>query len=310
MAGYNMISSIDYEAITPWDGCKAIIYSRPRIVKPTLSDTEVLELVIEVPKDKQQVDLGQVLAAGGRKDPSIDGGKIYYGDGTEAFEFGGMEPVDSKAFTHKYDTAGEYTISITGKIGWFLNASSIAPAATEVRKFLKEIRVPEGKTSPIYAMGDMYAFNHAEKLTTVSGNVFEHLGSMVKLTRCFIYCKSLVSIPDALFAPLTKVKDFTSCFYNCTSLSAIPENLFSTCTLVTSFNSCFAYCKNLQSIPEAIFSACPKAVNFYDCFRTCLSVTGNVPRLWETHSKATNHSSCFEGCTKASNYADIPENWK
>jgi len=52
--------------------------------------------------------------------------------------------------------------------------------------------------------------------------------------------------------------------------------------------------------------------NFNDTFNGCSSLTSDVPELWDT-TKWPNvdlHKMCFYGCDSASNYSDIPDDWK
>jgi len=66
---------------------------------------------------------------------------------------------------------------------------------------------------------------------------------------------------------------------------------------------------NITSIPEGMFDDYPDIFWFGDCFKGCTGITGAVPELWVSHPTA-NGSDCFKGCTNASNYADIPNDWK
>ena len=168
---------------------------------------------------------------------------------------------------------------ITGKIGW--NSSNQLSLSTyDVRRVIKEVRIPEGKTSPIYDVK----------------------------SRVFMGAAKLTSIPETLFANCTEVRSFLRCFEECTNLAAIPDKLFENCTNVTSFDRCFTGCSQLTAIPENLFKNCTKVIDFTRCFFYCTNISSTVPKLWELYPKA--HSVyCFYHCPKISNLDEIPLTW-
>lgn len=102
---------------------------------------------------------------------------------------------------------------------------------------------------------------------------------------------------------------FLGTFNGCTSLTRIPEGLFASCVDSIEFGAVFAGCDSLTEIPERLFEHCVSAESFRQSFRGCGNVSGSVPSLWNTFPGADGYQ-CFDGCTNASNYEDIPAEWK
>ena len=80
-------------------------------------------------------------------------------------------------------------------------------------------------------------------------------------------------------------------------------------TELTNVAYCFYGCSKIKHIPPKIFRFNKKITNFSYAFANCTGIVGDVPELWNEFPDATG-TGCFRGCTNASNYADIPDNWK
>ena len=273
-------------------------------------DDNVMQLHFTTTEENQVVDLGYCLGCAEKPstNPEVTGGTIYWGDG-EYVTFTGTETDTDKKFQHIYKTIGENILTITGKIKWGNHKDPLTTNNTkDIRKVLTSITIPAGKKSPIYDVGT-HAFQDSRMLLSIPPNLFETCTKTESFEDCFTDCMNLESIPSGLFDKCTNVTRFVSCFYSCDKLTTIPDNLFDNCPKVVNFRYCFFYCENLESIPEHLFDKNKAVTDFTECFYNCMKVTSNVPELWISHATAT-HYGCFRGCTNASNYNDIPSEWK
>lgn len=97
-------------------------------------------------------------------------------------------------------------------------------------------------------------------------------------------------------------------FYGCVDLTSIGRSLLNRNGLLRSTQRMFKSCINLTYIGTGVAWRAP----LQDCsemFADCLSYLGDVPRLWEEHPDAEG-TQCFYQCFKASNYDEIPDDWK
>ena len=155
-------------------------------------------------------------------------------------------------------------------------------------------------------------FHGCSSLTTIPTGLFDKCTQVTDFCDCFCNCYDLVSIPTGLFNKCTKVTNFSGCFNKCSSLETIPTGLFDNCTQVTDFSYCFCFCYNLLTIPYNLFDKCTQVTNFMCCFMYCESVTSAIPDAWnkEKFPNVTYDSGYASDCTQASNYAEIPIDWK
>ena len=253
--------------------------------------------------------------------------KVYWGDGT-------YESInDTFSITHTYPNQNDYSIeihSITGKmpIISFNNDTQLKEVNTALLKcYSSKINITINFLNLFFSCTSLQSipenlfinnpqieyfnrcFLNCTSLQSIPGNLFINNINASSFDNCFSICTSLQSIPENLFINNINASNFYVCFGGCTSLQSIPENLFINNINASNFTSCFYHCASLQSIPENLFINNINASNFDLCFYRCSNVTSSVPELWVTHPNAT-HNQCFSGCTQASNYNDIPEDWK
>lgn len=299
---------------------------------------EALTLKIHTNAANETVDLGYCLDGTGVQE-GMDGGVIDWGDGSYRVGFHNGEGPTSARLRHTYTNSGDHTIIVSGKIKWGNNHNTLA--SNDVRKVLLEVNVPDGKTSPIYELGD-YAFYCANKLTTVSDKLFStcktvsFIGAFegcallasvpdTLLTNCkaritnvgrlFKGCRSLTHIPATFFNGKTALTHAVATFYY-SGLLDIPENLFSSCTWLSDISYCFGCCEITQ-IPSTLFDNCSHLTNCNHCFceednglkstRHLLSIPEDLFDK-EVNPEIENFTECFKGCSGITSLA--PELWK
>jgi hypothetical protein len=140
---------------------------------------------------------------------------------------------------------------------------------------------------------------------------------------------------------------YTGCFYGCSGLSIqFTSSFFSGCTALThvsysNYKDRAFYGVNVYGeIPSSLFSDCPNLqyvsylftnqieitsvatdfinetdhpnlVEVRNMLQGCTGVVSEVPDLWnQIFDNLTNYSDCYTGCISASNYDNIPDDWK
>lgn len=176
-------------------------------------------------------------------------------------------------------------------------------------------------------------FKGLTTLREISDNLFKRSPNITSLTNCFSGCTNLESIPEGLFDGLELLEDVSYCFYNCTSIKEIPHDLFHDCFSANNFLNCF-YMSGIEEIPSdllasvngseiifeymfagtpitaiplGLFDGCKENSNFRSTFSGCGNVISSVPDLWNF---SEDGDGCFRGCFNASNYGEIPNDWK
>lgn len=97
-------------------------------------------------------------------------------------------------------------------------------------------------------------------------------------------------------------------------ITAIPANLFNnipdTVTTITA-RFLFRNPEQLTTIPSTLFDGVPNTnqINFEYMFNDAQSFTGEIPAIWNTHSNI-RHTGMFYGLKNASNYSEVPDDWK
>lgn len=181
-----------------------------------------------------------------------------------------------------------------------------------------------------------YCFYGCSGLQTMADGIFDYCTGVTDFSHCFDRCTSLQEIPSGLFDSCVHAWNFSYCFYRCFGLQEIPLGLFDSCTEVTTFSYCFYYCIGLKGIPPGLFDSCTEVTNFDYCFYNCYNVitipsnlfgynnlieriehgfdncrmATSVPALWVSHPSIRLHTQCFYRCYAASNYQNIPSDWK
>jgi hypothetical protein len=106
----------------------------------------------------------------------------------------------------------------------------------------------------------------------------------------------------------TLVTNFMEVFRE-TDITSIGTNVFQYNTEVTTFEGALRSCLALTTVDTAMFNTNTKVTTYAYCFYGNTAITSAVPELWDLVPEPTG-TDCFYGCTSASNYADIPSDWK
>lgn len=192
-------------------------------------------------------------------------------------------------YSHNYDTAGEYLITLSGKATEY-------PASSNISRVID--------------------FDEYEKIADIEGSlgqIFSTLadGSQPKFANTFAGAVNLTgTIPQYLFhnirgEPVTYM--FYQTFSGCSGLTgSIPSDLFAGiqgAPAESMFNSTFSNCSGLTSIPADLFAGiqgAPARQMFYQTFRNCTSLTSLPEGLFSGISGAVRRSTyagIFYGCT-------------
>ena len=272
---------------------------------------------------------------------------VDWGDKSEVTKMAtGTELTKSNTFSHPYNEAGRYTITIT----------SSQPDATEQQipglKFYDNTQLISMDT-PMLNIGEtsFYStFYYCSNLTKLSNGLFDKNMQATDFAYCFTNCTGLTELPEDLFDKNTEATYFAYCFDGCTGLTELPTGLFNNNTQATNFSYCFYNCTNLTELPTGLFNNNTQATNFSYCFYNCSSLvlsndifsstasanrfegqvmlfsncfenTGSeltpqqqegsvAPRLWEYTGAATWTTTyyCYTGC-KAGNLTGVPTGW-
>lgn len=218
-------------------------------------------------------------------------------------------PPNGGRIKHNYAAARYYTITIVGtKFGGFYLGDATEDECMKYQGINVILELGGFQVTERTDFTDCFA--GCKSLSVASVHLFHNCANAIDFTRCFWGCYALNSIPATLFFACQKATTFTQCFDGCMSLREIPNGLFDRCTEATTFTGCFQGCSDsLQEIPNGLFDRCPNARFFAECFAACSQVSNAVPTLWQRHFYVEG-DRCFAHCTRASNYNEIPENWK
>lgn len=123
----------------------------------------------------------------------------------------------------------------------------------------------------------------------------------------FYLAYELKEIGYGLFYNNPQYEDFESCFAT-TGLERITGDPFANCVNAKNINYCFLN-RGLREVPFGMFGDCVNLESCIGTFAGCEYITTAVPELWKNPS-IKEHEACFRGCVNASNYDDIPDDWK
>ena len=199
---------------------------------------------------------------------------VYWGDGNStAVPKGTTLSADDK-FSHIYDTADDYSITIT--------SSQEDKTRPQIPALNFSTNRPEN--------------SNAAKLYRMDTPLLN--GSITDFSKCFYGCTTLGKIHAGLFANNTAATNFSNCFYGCTALNGeIPAGLFASNTKATDFSNCFYGCKGLKAIPAGLFDNNTAATDFNNCFNGCVGLGGEIPAgLFANNVAVTDFNNCFQSC--------------
>ena len=199
---------------------------------------------------------------------------------------------------HIYTTAGEYTVTCTGKIKklcmvyveeldeapWVIYEEYGMPIITEIIKIGGEMGITDM----------MHAYYYCP-INTLQNGIFDGLTEVTTFEGTFAECEELTNISEGLFDKCKNVTTFAGTFSGCIKLNTIPEGLFDKCPNVTSFNAAFWGCWELTDIPQGLFDNNTKVTNFAQTFYNCSKLT-NIPEgLFDNCTEVTDFGGVFSG---------------
>ncbi|MGL5938724.1 MAG: InlB B-repeat-containing protein [Phocaeicola sp.] len=219
---------------------------------------------------------------------------VNWGDGTKPQTIPAGTSLDG-GINHKYESAGEHTITITSS----------------------ETDYTKAQMPGVNWKGDMLLISINTPLLNTRATSFNEV---------FSNCLSLASIPGGLFDNNKEVTTFRFAFFSCASLTSIPEGLFKYNTKATDFGFAFCWCfgakmnsnifcdeatekaTRFQSVTEQIiFTATFQSVGF-----GLSDASGSTfPTLWDYgySSAGVNSNYCFTDA-KATNSDGVKDGWK
>jgi hypothetical protein len=201
--------------------------------------------------------------------------------------------------------------------------------------------VPKGYISPLkYAPASFFG---CEALNYLGRNVFDNLSNCKSVNHLFDgckikkipnsllrHCENLIDasyifeacdidyIPEDLFTYCPKLKYVNHAFHRCDYVTVIPKDLFVENPLIEEAEKCFQACRRLRDFPQTIFDSCKNLTNVRYAIAGENSVIGYdsvqhvklIPELWKWENPPALHEGFAFGCTEASNYNEVPEDWK
>ena len=268
---------------------------------------------------------------------------VDWGDGT--VETITKPDTTNTTYTHNYDTAGAYTIGLSGQAtayntGTFTAAISFYIDYSNTQS--KKIASIDGSLGAIFGTLSSDTNNQPRFFDTFSGasnmtgsipeNLFAGISgapASYMFYETFWGCSGLTgAIPDGLFGNLTgEPADgmFASTFSDCSGLTgAIPDGLFGNLTGAPAsymFSGTFSGCSGLTgAIPENLFgniSGTVKSGMFDSTFYNCTSLTGPSARIngqylyeiWPNAPSSYDYGPYY-GCTGLSDYSTMPAVWR
>ena len=167
---------------------------------------------------------------------------VDWGDGT-------TDKINTSNTSHRYASAGEKTVQISG----ICQGLGTLPSSL--------IEVVELSGVSLFQK----TFLYCDQLKSIPGSILNH----AKLQDNFDYLfqgTSLTSIPEELFDECTQVKRLKGTFAE-TDISNIPAGLFRNLRSLINLTSCFDSCSNLESIPGGLFDNNPLLSNVEGIFQ-------------------------------------------
>ena len=253
---------------------------------------------------------------------------VDWGDGT--VETITKPDTTTTRHTHNYDTAGAYTIGLSGQATAHTTFINVATISFYVNSSQTKIASIDGSLGAIFgtlADGSQprfyQTFYNATNMTgSIPANLFAGIsGAPAKamFQSTFSGCSGLTSIPAGLFAGISGAPAgsmFYMTFSGCSGLTSIPAGLFAGISGAPAegmFASTFSGCSGLTgAIPDGLFagiSGAPASYMFSETFWGCSGLTGAIPDgLFGNLSGAPAPAmfySTFDGC---SGLTSIPEN--
>ena len=227
---------------------------------------------------------------------------IAWGDGSATYG-------TSEGFPeHTYDSAGTYTVRISGKVivFGFLNDAEVDQTGV-----YKDYYSYCNYLTKIVTFGDIKAerlgFSKCKKLagTIPQASGFTLLKSAENM---FNGCEKLTgSIPTGFFKDLVGINSVKNTFKGCTLLAgSLEQTLFQGCTRIKSFESTFNGLINYNgSIPKDLFRDSTQANSFDSTFYGMTNIIGDIPgELFKSNPLVQSFSQTFGNCVKLANVSE------
>ena len=202
--------------------------------------------------------------------------------------------------SHTYEIAGDYIIKISGNCLGSWNSLLVDEFKSVLIKILSWGIIPfNGMTRAFYectlleSIPENSPINVTENITSLDGTFQK---------------TAISSIPPNLFENCVNITNFYFCFGD-TNIFSIPSGLFLTPSLATNFSNCFRLCLSLTTVPEDILSNNLLVDDVTAMFSGDSNITSSVPTLWISFPTA-EHNATFSSCNNATNYSDIPVDWR
>ena len=215
----------------------------------------------------------------------VDNCTVDWGDGTiERYEhYDGY----ANAIHHTYETAGEYAVTIRGRVP---RISVFAmPQAAQTNCILAVEKWGNLGAEEII-LRDLTSL---ERIAADTDGAF----SLIEVfDRTFLGCTGLTELPAGLFAHAAAAVTFEATFYECTGLRSLPDGLFEGADPKT-FDTVFARCTGLKELPADLFRGCRSADLFHRTFEECTGLTHLPADLFAPCTEASRFKATFYGCT-------------
>lgn len=226
---------------------------------------------------------------------------VDWGDGSALEYVSDMREIFSTLPEHKYEKAGTYYISISGRCPYFTSST----ISEEQR--LKLIRIVSWGDIEAKRYSFSGCYNLGGSVPSPNTYTFTNYGDDAS----YMFADTAItSIPGDLYKNISEETIFfDKMFSYCNSLTEIPEELFDECENAESFERVFNGCENIKSIPINLFDNCHKATNFKEAFRNMKNIK-EAPSLWLIEREGIVGTDCYYGCTQLSNIDEIPDDWK
>lgn len=149
-------------------------------------------------------------------------------------------------------------------------------------------------------------------ITTVPPNLFKYCLSTLVYAANLFKNTNITSLPNTLLQNARSLENISSIVYE-TKIASIPTDFLNGCSSIRKVESAFAMCVNLTTVDENLFNSCNLTLDSVKrCFFRSTNITGKLPEVWDKgrFPKLVYKFEYAYGCTKASNYADIPDDYK
>lgn len=258
----------------------------------------------------------------------VDNCTVDWGDGTiERYEhYDGY----ANAIHHTYETAGEYAVTIRGRVPRISVFAMPQAAQTNcilavekwgnlgaeeiILRDLTSLERIAADTDGAFSLIEVFdrtflgctgltelpagLFAHNSEVDSFGGETIYYEGTSYKEEKgLFAGCTALRSIPETLFAGNPQAEDFSMAFLGCKSLTRIPAGFFDANSELEDLTSTFEGCTALETIPEGLFDRNEKLSDLTDAFAACESLRTIPAGLFDRNRLILSFFRTFAGCS-------------